>query len=181
MSSGRRFVDYGPIALAVGAVEEARNQPLPADHLERDSNRFHSILSQACSNRKSPEQDRAFSLEGSDHDRNADSMAKEQELALELERLWTCNGSDGVREVRLRLADAFIPNTWVRIYNLHGELQVELTAVLEGTRQWLDRCASGLAADIGGRLQCSVSVVVQNAHGPEATRAQFNWEGAASL
>lgn len=180
MSFGRGNVDYGPIALPVGAIQEAKASTPRAGDLEADANRLQNILSNANGKRETPGFNRDSPMMRGDSRAKSKEVLNEMELGLELERLWICNGSGGIREVRLRLADILIPDTWVHIYNHGGELQIELSAALDGTRQWLGRSSTKLAEDIGSRLQCPVRVTVHGANGAEATCAAFMWEGSPS-
>jgi hypothetical protein len=177
MSFTRWNVDYGPISLPVGAVREAKADVPREVGLEADADRLQNMLSGARLGTRTPQFDRDASMLDNDGGAKPDEVLNELELGLELERLWGCNGNGGIREVRLRLADALIPHTWVRIYSSGGELQIELSAALDGTRQWLDRSAMKLAEDIGSRLQCPVRITVQCANGMEATCAAYQWEG----
>jgi hypothetical protein len=180
MSFGRGNVDYGPIALPVGAIQEAKASAPRAGDLEADASRLQNILSNVNGKRGAPEFDRDSPMMGGDGRGKSEEIPNEMALGLELERLWICNGSGGIREVRLRLADTLIPDTWVHIYKHGGELQIELSAALDGTRQWLGRSSTKLADDIGSRLQCPVRVTVHGANGTEATCAAFMWEGSPS-
>ena len=178
MSFGRMNVDYGPIALPVGAVREAKADTPRSGDLEADASKLQAMLSKVGSREKASEFSPDYPTTSSDGRGKPDEIPSELELGLELERLWVGNGNGGIREVRLRLTDALVPNTWVRIYNNGGELQIELSAALDGTRQWLDRSAMKLAEDIGSRLQCAVRITVQGAQGAESTSAAFRWEGS---
>ncbi|WP_283440600.1 hypothetical protein [Noviherbaspirillum suwonense] len=180
MSSARSRVDYGPIALAVGPVQEASVNQESSSHIGRDSIRLRSLLGRSDPKKNRPEFDCHSAMEAADCDGTFEGMPDETALMLELQQLWTSNGKEGVREVRLRLPEAILPQTWVRIYENIGALQIELTPALEGTRQWLDRCASRLAEEIADRLQRSVSVSIRNANGLEISRAQFQWEDGIS-
>jgi hypothetical protein len=180
MSSGRWNVDYGPVSLPVGAMQEAKADAAREADLVADASRLQRMLSKAAIENSTPEFAPDESMHGEDGGARPTDAPSEWELGLELERLWVSNGNGGRREVRLRLADPLIPNTWVRIYNDGGELQIELRAGLEGTRQWLERSALKLAEDIGSRLRCPVRVTVLSASGANATVAAFEWEGSRS-
>ncbi len=178
MSFSRWRVDYGPVALPVGASMEAKADVPQGDELESAACRLHDMLSRAGSAGRTKHFERDQSQMDCDKENQSGETPDEQELGLEIERLWVCSGNGAVREVRLRLADALIPDTWVRIFDQYGELQIELTASRDGTRQWLDRSSPKLAEDIGSRLQCAVRVTVQRAHDADATYAAFQWEGS---
>ena len=181
MSLGRWNVDYGPVALPVGPITEAKAGAPHEDGLDSDARRLQDILSKASApgKRKPVEQDTS-QMHGDDRNQLGNTP-DEHELGLEIERLWVCNGNGTVREVRLRLGETFIPDTWVRIFDQHGELQVELTSSRDGTRQWLDRSSLTLAEDIGSRLQRPVRVTIHGAPGSQAVCAVFRWEGNQAI
>lgn len=180
MSFGRETVDYGPIALPVGAIREANVVAPRSSSLEADANKLFNLLSKVGSERKTADFEHSGLMTSSDGRGKSDQIPDELELGPELERLWVCNGNGNIREVRLRLADTLIPSTWVRIFTHGGELQIELSAALDGTRQWLGQSSMKLAEDIGNRLQCPVRVIVRGVHGTEANFAVFPWEGGHS-
>nr|WP_314623065.1 hypothetical protein [uncultured Noviherbaspirillum sp.] len=181
MSFSRWKVDYGPVALPVGAGMEARVDVPQGDELESAACRLHDMLSRASSAGRTKHFERDPSQMNSDNESQSGEPPDEHDLGLEIERLWVCSGNGTVREVRLRLANMLIPDTWVRIFDQYGELHIELTASRDGTRQWLDRSSAKLAEDIGSRLQCAVRVIVQRAHDAEATCAVFHWEGSPTV
>lgn len=181
MSLGRWNVDFGPVALPVGHSTEAKPGAPHEDGLESDARRLQEILSKASApGRRKPVEQDASQTHGDDRNQPVNTP-DEHELGLEIERLWVGNGNGTIREVRLRLAETLIPDTWVRIFDQHGELQVELKSSRDGTRQWLDRSSPTLAEDIGSRLQRPVRVTIQGAHGSQAVCAVFRWEGNQTI
>lgn len=129
MSSARSRVDYGPIALAVGPVQEASVNQESSSHIGRDSIRLRSLLGRSDPKKNRPEFDCHSAMEAADCDGTFEGMPDETALMLELQQLWTSNGKEGVREVRLRLPEAILPQTWVRIYENIGALQIELIPI----------------------------------------------------
>ncbi len=180
MTSGRKNIDYGPMALPVGEVSEARTARPSRDQLQTDSARLQLILARSAAPAEAP----MHALDELVLENETDSRQFEElsdfELGQELERLWVCNGAGGLREVRLRLAPQLIPGTWVRILSHGGELRVELSAASDQTRNWLDRASEKLANELATRLRCAVCIVIKNAAGVESACAAFEWKGASN-
>lgn len=177
MSSGRRNIDYGPIALPVGEVPEVRARSPSCEQLQADSARLQDILSHLKMPSRTQGQSNGAVMLDHESDRGQAGELDAFELGQELERLWVCNGEGGRREVRIRLAPGLIPGTWVRILSHGGELQVELSVASDGTRHWLGCASDKLAEDLATRLRCAVRVTVTDATGTESACAAFEWNG----
>lgn len=177
MSSGRRNIDYGPIALPVGEVPEVKARSPSREQLQADSARLQGILSRLKMPSRTQEQSKGAVMLDHESDTGQPGEPDAFELGQELERLWVCNGQGGLREVRIRLAPGLIPGTWVRILSHGGELQVELSVASDRTRQWLDCASDKLAEDLATRLRCAVRVLVTDATGAESACAAYEWKG----
>jgi hypothetical protein len=177
MSSGRRNIDYGPIALPVGELPEVKALAPNCEQLQADSARLQDILSRLKMPSRTHGQPEGAVTPDHESDRDQLGELNAFELGQELERLWVCNGAGGRREVRIRLAPALIPGTWVRILSHGGVLQVELSVASDGTRHWLDSAADKLAEDLATRLRCAVRVIITDATGAESACVAFEWKG----
>ena len=177
MSSGRRNIDYGPIALPVGEIPDVKAWRPGCEQLQADSARLQGILSRL--NMLSSTQGQSEGALMPDQERDSSQAGEPDafELGQELERLWVCDGQGGLREVRIRLAPGLVPGTWVRILRHGGELQVELSVASDRTRQWLACASDKLAEDLATRLRCAVRVVVTDATGMASASAACDWQG----
>jgi hypothetical protein len=151
---------------------------MPADERFRgDVARLQGILSGSTPvARDTGQPDRGWPAEQNDAARG-DADFDAAELGQEIERLWVNNGAGGLREVRLKLAPGIIPGVWVRILTYAGELRIEISAALLGTRQWLDSAADRLACHLGQRLCQSVRIVVMDPAGVESASVANEWKG----
>ncbi len=99
-------------------------------------------------------------------------QAETSEIGSAIERLWVGDGTSGVREVRVKLGNAMLPDTSVRIYEAAGRLCVELTVESDEVGRWLRFRLPALGRDIGERLRRAVRVAVTVA-GDEAEMGLF--------
>jgi Type III secretion protein (HpaP) len=169
MNSSSRYIDFGPAALPVGAPA-VQPHCLQADK-ERlnDALRLRAVLDVSRDMSHALYQDAAQAApmplpDGSQAQLPEDDSDR---LGEEIERIWVNDGAHGLREVRIRLADAILPGTWIRISNQAGELLIEISAAHEGTRHWLGRVAPQLADDLCQRLRQSVRISVDGPDLPE--------------
>jgi hypothetical protein len=177
MSSMRQHIDYGPLSLPVGEVLETRTA-IPADERFRsDVARLQSILSNSTLMASDTGQPDRGWLAGQNDAAHSGPEYDVAELGQEIEQLWVNNGAGGLREVRIKLAPGILPGAWVRILVSAGELRVEISAALAGTRQWLDSAADRLAHDLSQRLSQSVRIVVMNGAGVESASVAIEWKG----
>lgn len=177
MNSGRRNIDFGPVALPVGEVTEVKAWASSCEQLQADSARLQAVLSRLKMPSDPQEQSECAMMPDHKGDSGQPGALDAFDIGQELERLWVSNGERGRREVRIRLAPAIIPGTWVRILTHGGELQVELGVASKGTRQWLCCASDMLAEDLAARLRCAVRVIVTDAAGTEAGHAACAWNG----
>ncbi len=176
MSKKRMEVDMGTMALPVGEGRGAADDgpsPEAADPLS--VSRFRQAMDQpprqhVMADLQDRELPSPFALLGA-----AEPVApmSAEDFGAMVERMWTSDGAIGVREVRMTVHRQILPDTSVRLYEVGGRLQVDLSVTADATRQWLASALPALAGDLGKRLNRPVRVAIVAAHGLPAVSSDW--------
>lgn len=173
MSEKPRQVDLGPLYLPLG--EERQRSPvkvkktLPSGRRE-DVERFRALMGDvAAQPAQGPHAMAPLSLlarrEGDDPRREYASAEAERSpsgLASAMERLWVGEGLHGEREVRIGLRNTILPDTAVRMRQVQGRLQLELSCLDARVSVRLASRLDALACELGSRLGRTVVASVEH-------------------
>lgn len=173
MATRPRNVDLGPLYLQVG--EE--NVPQSSESLARNADagdvaRFESIMhrkrGQERRSEVTPEMLLASPLEP-----ELAHLAEPHDICHEIAHLWVGTGLQSDREVRMALREALLPQTSVRLCEVHGRLRIEFTCATHRVADWLDRKLQVLARELGQRLERPLELAVFMADG--SCIGERNW------
>ncbi|MDB5798425.1 MAG: hypothetical protein JWP36_2327 [Paucimonas sp.] len=173
MSAGRSKVDLGLVAMQVGEGRAPQAQPERIDARVDDVARLAALLERPRSpGQQGQSREHAAAMQTIvPVDAGTASLARQ--LGELIGRLWVGNGSRSEREVRARLDDAILPETWLRMVEVGGRLQIELSTGRADVHEWLRTNIGRLAEEIGQRLKRPLRVL---AVGSDAmTRASLDW------